>query len=86
MNIKEYEPNEEKSENLQILKNAVMKVFKLSDVLENIIDNKYNIKVTKEAINTNNFEKRRKYYFIPKKMIITGYPLSGKKTQSSLLG
>ena len=85
IDIKEYEPNEEESENLYMPKNSIIKDFKLSDILENLIDTKYNNKNTKEGINTNIYEQRGKYYFIPIKMIICGYPLSGKKTQSLLL-
>ena len=40
IDIKEYEPNEEESENLYMPKNAIIKDFKLSDIFENIIDNK----------------------------------------------
>ena len=82
IDIKEYEPNEEESENLYLPKNPNIKNFKLSDIIENMIEYK------KEGLNANNtniFERKGKYYYIPIKMVINGYPLSGKKTQSSLL-
>ena len=91
IDIKEYEPNEEENENLYLPKNAIIKNFKLSDIIENMIENKYNNnnqnKKIKEGLNNliNIYEQKGKYYFIPIKMVLSGYPLSGKKTQSQLI-
>ena len=92
IDIKEYEPNEEESENLYMPKNSNIKNFKLSDILENIIEAKYNninnSKNIKEGLNNtlnNNYEQKGKYFYIPIKLAICGYPMSGKKIQSGLL-
>ena len=84
LDIKEYEPNEEENENLILPKNPNINNFKLSDVIESMLDYK------KEGLNNlgNILEpkgNKSKYYYIPIKMAITGYPLSGRKTQSALL-
>ena len=89
IDIKEYEPNEIENENLCMPKNANIKDFKLSDIIENIIENKNinNNENIKGGLNNilNAYEKRGKYFFIPIKMSISGYPLSGKKIQSSFI-
>ena len=90
LDIKEYEPNEEESENLFLPKNPNIKNFKFSDIIENMIENKYNIsqnKTVKEGPNntTNIYEQKGKFFFLPIKMVINGYPMSGKKTQSQLI-
>ena len=94
IDIKEYEPNEEENENLYLPKNSNNKNFKLSDIIENIIESKYkNIdsKNTKIGINNgsniigNIYEQKGKFYYLPIKMVLSGYPLSGKKTQGLLI-
>ena len=88
IDIKEYEPNEEENENLLLPKNSNIKNFKLSDIIENVIENKYknqNIKNGNDNNGNNIYEQKGKYYFIPIKIVLSGYPLSGKRTQSILI-
>ena len=90
IDIKEYEPNEEENENLLLPKNGNIKNFKISDIIENMIENKYKNQNIKNGLNNDNngnniYEQKGKYYFIPIKIVLSGYPLSGKKTQSLLI-
>ena len=90
IDIKEYEPNEDENENLFLPKNPNIKNFKLSDIFENIIESKYNAiqnKNLKEGLKTTSitYEQKGKFFFVPIKIVIAGYPMSGKKTQSLLI-
>ena len=56
--------------------------------MESIIENKYNDSQNKkfDLYNIiNKYERKGKYYFLPIKMVLNGYPLSGKKTQCQLI-
>jgi len=56
--------------------------------METIIENKYNVTQDKkiESYNIiNKYEKKGKYYYLPIKIVLNGYPLSGKKTQCHLI-
>ena len=88
VDIKEYEPNLIESENLYLPRNPKIKNYKFSEIIETIIENKFNATQNKkiDLYNIiNKFEKRGKYYYIPIKIVLNGYPLSGKKTQCHLI-
>ena len=88
VDIKEYEPNLVESENLYLPRNSKIKNYAFSDVMESIIENKYNDSQDKkiDSFNIiNKYEKKGKYYYLPIKIVLNGYPLSGKKTQSHLI-
>ena len=85
VDIKEYEPNEEEMDNLILPKSPNVANYKFFDIIENVIKNKYNKNTKKNIINNDIFSQKGKYYYLPIKISIVGYPLSGKKIQSSLL-
>ena len=85
VDIKEYEPNEDEIDNLILPKSPNFANFKFYDIIENVIKNKYNKNIKKSAINNDVFGQKGKYFYLPIKMSIVGYPLSGKKIQSSLI-
>ena len=88
VDIKDYEPNLTESENLYLPRNAKIKNYGFSDIMESIIENKYNDSQNKkiDLYNIiNKYEKKGKYYFIPLKIVLNGYPLSGKQTQCQLI-
>ena len=88
VDIKEYEPNLVESENLYLPRNSKIKNYAFSDIIESIIENKYNDSQEKkiDSFNIiNKYEKKGKYYYLPIKIVLNGYPLSGKKTQSHLI-
>ena len=85
VDIKEYEPNEEEIDNLILPKSPNVANYKFFDIIENVIKNKYNKNQKKNIINNDIFTQKGKYYYLPIKMSIVGYPLSGKKIQSSLI-
>ena len=88
VDIKEYEPNLIESENLYLPRNSKIKNYKFSEIMEKIIENKYNDSQDKklDSFNImNKYEKKGKYYYLPIKIVLNGYPLSGKKTQCQLI-
>ena len=88
VDIKDYEPNLIESENLYLPRNSKIKNYGFSDIMESIIDNKYNDSQNKkfDLYNIiNKYERKGKYYFLPIKIVLNGYPLSGKKTQCQLI-
>ena len=88
LDIKEYEPNLIESENLYLPRNSKIKNYKFCDILETIIEDKYNDSQNKkfDMYNIiNKYEKKGKYYYLPIKIVLNGYPLSGKKTQCQLI-
>ena len=88
IDIKDYEPNLIESENLYLPLNSKIRNFKFGDIIENILENKYNYAQEKrnELYNImNKYEKKGKYYYLPIKIVLNGYPLSGKKTQCHLI-
>ena len=88
VDIKDYEPNLIESENLYLPRNSKIKNYGFSDIMESIIENKYNDSQNKkfDLYNIiNKYERKGKYYFLPIKMVLNGYPLSGKKTQCQLI-
>ena len=88
VDIKEYEPNEEEFENLGLPKSPNIANYKFYDIICSVINYKYNQLQINNPISVNsndNFDQKGKFYYLPIKMSITGYPLSGKKTQCSLI-
>ena len=88
VDIKEYEPNEDEIENLILPKSPNFVNYKFYDIIENVFKNKYNPIQNNNliAININdNNSKKGKYFYLPIKISIIGYPLSGKKIQSHLI-
>ena len=88
VDIKDYEPNLVESENLYLPRNSKIRNYKFCDIIETFIENKFNYSQNKKAdiYNIiNKFEKRGKYYYLPIKIVLNGYPLSGKKTQCHLI-
>ena len=88
VDIKDYEPNLVESENLYLPMNSKIKNYKFSDIMETIIENKYSDTLNKKLDSyniINKYEKKGKYYYLPIKIVLNGYPLSGKKTQCHLI-
>ena len=86
VDIKEYEPNEEEIENLILPKTPYFPNYKLFDIIENAIKNKYNQKNNLNLINKNDiYYQKGKYFYLPIKISVSGYPMSGKKSQSQLI-
>ena len=88
VDIKDYEPNLIESENLYLPRNSKIRNYKFCDIIETFIENKFNSSQNKkmDIYNImNKFEKRGKYYYLPIKIVLNGYPLSGKKTQCQLI-
>ena len=86
VDIKEYEPNEEEIENLILPKTPYSPNYKFFDIIENAIKHKYNKKNNLNLINKNDiYSQKGKYYYLPIKISVTGYPMSGKKSQSQLI-
>ena len=88
VDIKDYEPNLVESENLYLPMNSKIKNYKFSDIMETIIENKYSDALNKKLDSyniINKYEKKGKYYYLPIKIVLNGYPLSGKKTQCHLI-
>ena len=88
IDIKEYEPNLIESENLYLPRNSKIKNYNFGYIIETIIENKYNDSQDKKSdlYNLiNRYEKKGKYYYLPLKIVLNGYPLSGKKTQCHLI-
>ena len=88
VDIKDYEPNLIESENLYLPRNSKIRNYKFCDIIETFIENKFNYSQNKkmDIYNImNKFEKRGKYYYLPIKIVLNGYPLSGKKTQCQLI-
>ena len=88
VDIKDYEPNIIESENLYLPRNSKIKNYRFCDIMESIIESKYNDSQNKkfDLYNIiNKYEKKGKYYYLPIKIVLNGYPLSGKKTQCQLI-
>ena len=89
VDIKEYEPKEDEIDNLILPKTPICTNYKLYDIIENAFKFKYkNISQSSMnliTVNTNDQNNRGKYFYLPIKMSIVGYPLSGKKVQSNLI-
>ena len=86
VDIKDYEPNEEEIENLFLPKTPYFPNYKFFDIIESAIKNKYNKKNNLNIINKNDiYSQKGKYFYLPIKISITGYPMSGKKSQSQLI-
>ena len=88
VDIKEYEPNEDEIENLILPKSPNFVNYKFFDIIENVFKNKYNPIQNNNLITINindNYSKKGKYFYLPIKISIIGYPLSGKKVQSHLI-
>ena len=86
VDIKEYEPNEEEIENLILPKTPYFPNYKFFDIIESAIKNKYNKKNNLNLINKNDiYCQKGKYFYLPIKISVTGYPMSGKKSQSQLI-
>ena len=88
-NIKDYEPKEEEIENLTLPRfpNSNFINYKFFEIIENSFKNKYS-KLERQSFSQNKseiFNKKGKYFYLPIKMSIIGYPLSGKKVQSNLI-
>ena len=88
VDIKDYEPNEDEIENLILPKTPNYENYKLYDIIEKVIKIKYkkleNNNLNKEN-NTDIYSQKGKYFYLPIKISITGYPMSGKKIQSHLI-
>ena len=87
VDIKEYEPNEDEIDNLILPKSPNFVNYKLYDIIEFVIKNKYNKNIKSNLINNNNDinNQKGKYFYLPIKISIVGYPMSGKNIQSSLI-
>ena len=88
VDIKEYEPKEDEIDNLILPKTPYCVNYKLFDIIENGFKFKYNQQQNNNILtmlNTNDITKRGKYFYLPIKMSLVGYPLSGKKVQSKLI-
>ena len=88
VDIKDYEPNEDEMENLALPKSPSFANYKMYDIIESVIKYKYNNSQLNNLISVDSndiYEKKGKYFYLPIKMSIIGYPLSGKKTQSNLI-
>ena len=83
VDIKEYEPKEDEIENLILPKSPNFVNYKFYDIIENAIKNKYKNNEKNKIISADIFNS--KYFYLPIKMNIIGYPMSGKKVQSSLI-
>lgn len=81
--IKDYEPTEAEIENLKMPEHNVLNC-QFGDIIESAI------KHTIETNNSNNssqneIDTKGKFWYLPIKIGIIGYPLSGKKTQAKLI-
>ena len=88
VDIKDYEPNEDEIENLILPKTPNYENYKLYDIIEKVIKIKYK-KLENNNLNkvnkTDIYSQKGKYFYLPIKISITGYPMSGKKIQSHLI-
>ena len=86
VDIKDYEPNEEEIENLILPKTPYFPNYKFFDIIENAIKNKYSQKENLNlTIKNDIYCQKGKYFYLPIKISVTGYPMSGKKSQSQLI-
>ena len=88
VDIKDYEPNEDEIDNLILPKTPNYVNYKLFDIIENVFKYKYNKQQSSNnliSISKNDYTSRGKYFYLPIKMSIIGYPLAGKKVQSNLI-
>ena len=74
----DFEPTNNEIDDVSIPSNPV-KDYKFSSLVYNVLD--YKFKVNKN----NNDEQKGKWDYIPIKIALLGYPLSGKKTQAELI-
>ena len=82
--IIEYEPTALESEDLT-LPNSVPDNYNLGNLLYEIISNNYNIINDNKNILQNNSNLNGKWDYIPYKISLVGYPLSGRKTVAKKL-
>lgn len=81
--IKDYEPTEAEIENLIMPDHNVLNV-QFGDIIENSI--KHTIDINNSNNNSQNeINTKGKFWYLPIKIGIVGYPLSGKKTQAKMI-
>ena len=92
LDIKEHEPNKEEYKNLIYPQYPDYdKNVKLNDIILHIIENKLNndednknfLKAKEKGNNI--IDKKGKFFYLPIKICLIGYPMSGKNVQSKLL-
>ena len=98
VDIKDYEPSEIEIENLSLpkyikgeneyFKDILTKIIEYKD--EDITKLKKELKEENEKIKEDKkkeyiIKNKGKYFYVPIKMVFTGYPCSGRKTQGQLL-
>ena len=89
VDINDYEPTSDELVNLYLPKERIMN-YNFADIIENALDNKYTNDSTLTTINDDikphtHDIKFGKYCYLPIKLSLIGYPLSGKKTQAKAI-
>ena len=93
VDINDYEPTADELVNLYLPKERIMN-YNFADIIENALDSKYTNDSTLTTINNDDINiklnnthdiKFGKYCYLPIKVSLIGYPLSGKKTQAKAI-
>ena len=86
IDIHEYEPRKQELSNLVFPKYYNSENSKFTEIIQNILESEFSENISNNILEEKDiFSSKGKYFYLPIKMSLIGYPMSGKHYQSELI-